>query len=97
MYDGLCMSKPASKPRRTGTSRKPVRARGAVVPSAAFWAELLTEIRELRAQVQRLAEVGEADPPVRRLDWARFTESRQAAAEGQERYWRDVGSVTAAK
>jgi len=67
------------------------------VPNDAFWAELLSTLRELRQQVQRLADVGELQPPVRRLDWASFAESREAAAEGRERYWRDVGPAAATK
>lgn len=66
-------------------------------PSEAFWAELLATLKALRAHVRRLAEVAEAEPPVRHLDWARFTEPRQAAAEGRARYWRDIGSAVEAK
>jgi len=97
MYDACDMSKSASKPRQTRAARKSPRARFAGAPSEAFWAELLATLKDLRAQVQRLAEVGEAESPVKRLDWARFAESRQAAAEGQDRYWRDLGSAATAK
>jgi hypothetical protein len=89
--------KSASKPRRTRAARRPARGRADVAPTGAFWAELLATLRDLREQVQRLADFGEAQPPARRLDWARFVESRQAAAEGRERYWRDVGPAAAAK
>jgi hypothetical protein len=96
-YDARVVTKSASNPRRTRSARKPAPPRADAVPSETFWAELLSTLRELREQVQRLADVGEAYPPARRLDWARFAESRDAAAEGRERYWRDVGPAAAAK
>ena len=97
MYDALAMSKSASKTRRNRTARKPTRARTAAAPSETFWAELLATLTDLRAQVQRLADVGEGQPPVRHLDWARFTESRKVAAEDRERYWHDMDRAAAGK
>jgi hypothetical protein len=70
------------------------------VPDARFWAELLSTLKALRADVRELAAGGGAPAGTsgpRHLDWTRFQESRQAAAEGRERYWREMGSTAAAK
>ena len=74
-----------------------MRHRPAVALPAKFWTELLATLTDLRAQVQRLADIGEGHPPVRHLDWARFTESRKVAAEDRERYWRDMDRAAAGK
>ncbi len=96
------MPKPRSSPRRPRTARRRTAAtRVRSAPDARFWTELLSTLKELRADVQRLAaaEVGGPGPSAngRHLDWSRFEESRAAAAEGRERYWREVGPTPAAK
>ena len=91
------MSKPASNARGARGARRPARVSVVAVPNGAFWIELLATLKELREHVQRLADFCEAPSPPRRLDWTRFSESRQAAAEGRARYWREVGPAATAR
>jgi len=92
------MAKRTAKPRKTARPRRRTgAARPVPSPADPFWNELLTAIRDLHAELRRLA--GEAtaaeSPEGRRLDWTRFVSSRATAAEGRERYWREAGAEPA--
>ena len=96
-YDARAMPKSPSKPSRRRAARTSARGRAALPVADAFWSELLSTLRDLRAEVKRLADASEPQPPLPHLDWADFAESRKAAAEGRERYWRDMGSAAVAE
>ena len=99
------MPKRAPKSRRSAKfsrkGRRPQRSDGVAStsrPSSPNWDELLSAIRELGAEVRRLADIAEApvDGRRRRLDWEHFAESRAAAAADRERYWKETGVPKAA-
>jgi len=69
-------------------------SRGApAFPDAQFWSELLATLKDLRAEVHRLASLETGGGALRHIDWARFQGSRDAAREGRERYWRETGTA----